>query len=199
MKEYYGKYKGFIRANDDPEARGRVRVYCPQVMGPTDGARQWLGWAEPCFPWLGGANTGDFGAPLTKIQQLAVFGQEQYGVWIEFQGGKPDFPIWVGTFTIARTPTAASAHNLPVPGGAGAVGGGIIGSPVLDNDDEPLNPPQALIDKEVRIVSKSGTDIIIGCEQGGYIIVGVSGVQIVGPQITLNGASVQASSTKVTI
>ena len=45
-KRYFGKYLGYVRDNLDPERRGRVRVYCPEVMGEVDNARTWLGWGE---------------------------------------------------------------------------------------------------------------------------------------------------------
>ena len=192
-----GKYKGFIRDNADPENRGRVRVYCPQVMGPNDGREHWLDWAEPCFPWFGGISTGDFGPPLTREEQLEDYGAEYYGVWIEFQGGQPDFPIWVGTFTIAPLPTSDSAHSLGVDGGAGQVGGGIIGTELpTGSEDGPLNPPGPLPGREARIRTRTGVDIVIGCEGGGYIILGAAGVHIVGAAVTVNGAHIIASSVK---
>lgn len=199
MMRYWGKYKGFVRDNADPENRGRIRAYCPQVMGPADGGGSWLGWAEPCFPWLGGMNTGDFGPPLTKAQQFDTFGAEWYGVWIEFQQGNPDHPIWIGSFTIARTPSASAALSMPVPGGAGIVGGGVLGSSVVGDQHDALNPPQAELSREVRLRTPKGVDIVIGSESGGYIVIGPNGVHITGVAISLNGVSVIASSTKVCI
>ena len=195
---YHGKYKGFVRDNADPEKRGRVRVYCPQVMGPNDGDVNWLDWAEPCFPWFGGINAGDFGPPLTKQQQVSAFGTEWYGVWVEFQQGMVDFPIWVGTFTVAPLPTSESAHTQGVDGGAGQVGGGNIGSGSLPSgsDDSELNPPQASADRELRLRTRVGVDIVIGSEAGGYLILGASGVHIVGAAVTVNGAHVLANKQK---
>lgn len=198
-RRYFGKYKGFVRDNADPEKRGRIRVFCPQVMGPNDNTNHWLGWAEPCFPWFGGLNTGDFGSPLTRVEQIQSEGLEWYGVWVEFEDGIPDFPIWIGTFTIAPLPTARTAHTLGSSGGAGQVGGGLIGSASYGSqkNDAPLNPPQAEIGREVRMRTRKGVDIVIGSEGGGYLIIGPSGVHLVGPAISLNGAPHFASSTKV--
>jgi hypothetical protein len=194
--EYFGKFKGFIRDNKDPENRGRVRAFCPQVMGGVDGADTWLGWAEPCFPWMGGMNTGDFGPPFTREEQKDAFGIEWYGVWIEFERGHPDFPIWVGTFTIAPIPSAKSALKMGVDGGAGTVGGGIIQSNP-PGDLGPLNPPKPEVGREVRLRTPVGVDIVLGSEKGGYIIVGATGIHLVGPSITLNGQNHFSSSVKV--
>lgn len=199
IQRYYGKYKGFVRRNDDPENRGRLRCYCPQVMGGEDSQETWLGWAEPAFPWLGGINTGDFGPPYTRDEQIEETGSEYFGVWLEFEAGNPDFPIWTGTFTVAPTPDDKNAHNMPVPGGGGQVGGGIIGSSLPSgSEDGPLNPPQAERTQEIRLRARQGRDIVIGVEGGGYIIMGPSGVHAVGIQITVNGRSLQSSSTTLT-
>jgi hypothetical protein len=197
-RKYWGKYKGFIRENVDPENRGRVRVYCPQVMGPRDADAQWLDWAEPCHPWLGGLTSGDSGPPFTRKQQMDDFGSEWYGVWIEFQDGNPDFPIWVGTFNIAPEPSSASAHTMGVDGGAGVNGGGIFENPPAGSDLSALNPPKSEVSREVRLRAPRGVDIVIGVEGGGYVIIGQSGVHITGVQATINGRLMNSSSMKVT-
>lgn len=186
----WGKYKGFVRDNEDPENRGCLRCYCPQVMGPDDAENSWLGWAEPNFPWLGGMNTGDFGPPFTREQQHASFGKEWYGVWLEFEMGHIDFPIWCGTFTIAPLKNSPSAHQMGTSGGASMSGGGILPT------NHPLNPLKADVSREVRLRTPRGVDILIGSEDGGGILVGPSGVHIVGTQVSINGKVHLASSTQ---
>jgi len=80
---YFGKYTGFVKDNSDPENRGRLRAQVPAVYGPTVIS----GWALPCAPFGGMPGQGMFFIPDVNA-----------GVWIEFQGGDPDYPIWVGTF-----------------------------------------------------------------------------------------------------
>jgi hypothetical protein len=189
--QFFGKFKGFVRRNDDPENRGRVRVYCPQVMGPEDAEDQWLGWAEPCFPWVGGMNTGDFGPPFTREQQRSSFGMEWFGVWIEFEQGIPDFPIWVGTFTIAPKKDSSTALKMGMSGGASQVGGGI-----LPSTNGPLNPLKPEVGREVRLRTPRGVDIFIGSEDGGGILIGASGVHVVGAQVSINGKLQIASSSR---
>ena len=43
-------------------------------------------WAMPCLPW-GGVNTGMFTVPAIGA-----------GVWMEFERGDPNYPIWTGCF-----------------------------------------------------------------------------------------------------
>ncbi|MEM9332929.1 MAG: phage baseplate assembly protein V [Pseudomonadota bacterium] len=77
---YFGKYRGIVESNEDPLARGRLQVRVPNVMGSQ------LVWANPCVPYAGNG-VGFFALP-----------PEQTGVWIEFEGGDTNFPIWVGCF-----------------------------------------------------------------------------------------------------
>jgi len=52
------------------------------------------GWAMPCAPF-GGIGMGFFAIPATGA-----------GVWIEFEHGDPDYPIWSGCWwgTVAEVP-----------------------------------------------------------------------------------------------
>jgi hypothetical protein len=94
MKEsnrYYGKYRGTVVNNIDPEQRGRIQAIVPDVQGLVP-----MTYALPCFPIAG--------------KQEGVFMVPQIGaaVWIEFEQGDPDYPIWVGGFW--------GALPIPVPG-----------------------------------------------------------------------------------
>jgi Type VI secretion system/phage-baseplate injector OB domain len=88
-RRFYGKYQGFVVDNADPQKRGRLRALVPEVLGDVES-----GWAEPCFPYGGGADFGAFAVPpVTKRGDAFTT-----GVWVEFRGGDPQYPIWVGTF-----------------------------------------------------------------------------------------------------
>lgn len=82
QRRYYGKYRGFVTDNVDPEKRGRLKVKVPTVLGDQD-----TGWALPCMPFGGFANQGLFMIPEVDAQ-----------VWVEFEEGNIDHPIWVGVF-----------------------------------------------------------------------------------------------------
>lgn len=79
MTEFFGKYRGTVTANDDPEGRGRVRVSVPAILG-TDG------WAEACTPYAGNG-VGLFAVPPVGAS-----------VWVEFEAGDPCLPILAGCF-----------------------------------------------------------------------------------------------------
>jgi uncharacterized protein involved in type VI secretion and phage assembly len=94
VDKYYGKYRGTVINNIDPMQIGRIQVMVPDVSGllPTT-------WAWPCLP-ITGKQMGSFMVP-----------QVGSGVWVEFEQGNPDHPIWVGGFwgMVAEVPALALA------------------------------------------------------------------------------------------
>lgn len=77
--DFFGKYRGIVSDNQDPLMLCRVRARVPDVTGDDE-----CGWAMPCLPF-GGNATGFFAIPASGA-----------GVWIEFEHGDPDYPIWSG-------------------------------------------------------------------------------------------------------
>ncbi|MDH3974183.1 MAG: phage baseplate assembly protein V [Deltaproteobacteria bacterium] len=82
-RRFYGKYRGFVVDNADPEQLGRLKVKVPSVLG-NDVV---TGWAMPCTPYGGDAGQGFLCIPEVDA-----------GLWVEFEEGDLEFPIWVGTF-----------------------------------------------------------------------------------------------------
>lgn len=82
-RRFYGKYRGFVVDNKDPKYLGRLKLQVPSVLG----AEVVTGWAMPCTPYGGQSNQG-----------LLCIPDERAGVWVEFEEGDLEFPIWVGTF-----------------------------------------------------------------------------------------------------
>jgi len=192
--KYFGKFKGYVRDNVDPEGRGRLRVYCPQVMGEdSDNPNGWLGWAEACFPWMGGLSTLDFGVPYTKQEN----GGEDVGVWVEFEAGEVDHPIWVGTFIVA--PINDKVRSLlPASEIAGTTGGSLLDNPPTGSAVADINPPKPIPkNREVRLLAKPGVDIVIGSSKGGFIIIGPSGVNMEGIFVRANGRVIEASLQEI--
>ncbi|MGH2674944.1 MAG: phage baseplate assembly protein V [Actinomycetota bacterium] len=68
---------------------GRIRARVSDVLGSRES-----GWAMPCAPF-GGNQTGFFSLPAVGA-----------GVWIEFEHGDPDFPVWSGCWwgSVAEMP-----------------------------------------------------------------------------------------------
>jgi hypothetical protein len=81
MTQYFGKYRGKVENNVDPQLMGRIQVSCPAVLG---GGR--MSWAMPSAPYAG-PSVGFFAIPPNGAN-----------VWVEFEGGNTDFPIWSGCF-----------------------------------------------------------------------------------------------------
>jgi uncharacterized protein involved in type VI secretion and phage assembly len=90
----YGKYRGMVLNNIDPEQRGRLLVQVPDVLGLGTSS-----WAMPCVP-MAGIQMGTYFVPLIGA-----------GVWVEFEAGDPDHPIWTGGFwgSAAEVPALALA------------------------------------------------------------------------------------------
>jgi hypothetical protein len=97
-RRYFGKYKGFVVDNADPDKRGRLRLQIPSVLGKDVVS----GWALPCAPFGGADGQGFFFVPDNKA-----------GVWVEFEEGLLDYPIWVGTFWSKP----GGKTEVPQPGG----------------------------------------------------------------------------------
>ena len=97
---FYGKYRGMVLNNLDPLQQGRLQVQVPDVANliPTT-------WAMPCVP-VAGIQNGMFALPIIGS-----------GVWVEFEQGNPEFPIWVGCFwgSPAEVPALARATPPPLP------------------------------------------------------------------------------------
>jgi uncharacterized protein involved in type VI secretion and phage assembly len=81
-QNFLGKYRATVLNNIDPETRGRLMLTIPDVLGVVPST-----WAEPCTPLAG--PTG----PPMGVYMVPPIGA---GVWVEFEHGDPDFPIWVG-------------------------------------------------------------------------------------------------------
>ena len=78
-RQYFGKYRGMVVSNVDPMQIGRLLVQVPDVLGPIPSS-----WAMPCLPFTG------------KQMGMWCLPQIGAGVWVEFEQGNPDYPIWSG-------------------------------------------------------------------------------------------------------
>jgi len=106
QKPFFGKYRGVVSDNSDPNNLGRVRARVPDVLGEEES-----GWAMPAVPYAG-RSVGLFLIPPTDAS-----------VWIEFEHGDPDYPIWTGCFwgenEVPVSP--ASADKKVLKTGAGTI------------------------------------------------------------------------------
>ncbi len=81
MTRYFGKYRGTVVENDDtPVRRGKLKV---RVEGLLDDNAVW---AMPCVPYAGNQLGWYFlPPPMTSV-------------WVEFEGGDLNRPIWTGCY-----------------------------------------------------------------------------------------------------
>ena len=103
MTAFLGKYRGKVENNVDPLQLGRVQVSAPKALGDTT-----LAWAMPCSPFTG-PGVGLFAVPPVGAS-----------VWVEFEGGDKDFPIYVGGFwgpgEVPASPAVAETKMLKTDG-----------------------------------------------------------------------------------
>ena len=80
-KKFYGKYRGTVTNNFDKDGLGRIKAKVTTVLGEEE-----LPWAMPSVPYAGD-NIGMFFIP-----------PEGSNVWIEFEEGDVNKPIFSGCF-----------------------------------------------------------------------------------------------------
>jgi uncharacterized protein involved in type VI secretion and phage assembly len=162
--KYYGKYRGTVVQNVDPEQRGRIQALVPDVSNvvPTS-------WATACVP-VAGKSMGTYVVP-----QIGA------GVWIEYEQGDPDYPIWTGGFwgVAAEVPPLALAGNPASPS--------IVLQTGLQNTISLSDVPGP----SGGILLKSATGAMIVVNDLGITISNGKGATIVlnGPSVTVNNGA----------
>lgn len=78
----YGKRRARVINNQDPQKIGRVEVENLELFGKSKST-----WAMPSYPFYGGRDSGFFAVPPVGSM-----------VWLEFEEGLIDFPIYCGGF-----------------------------------------------------------------------------------------------------
>ncbi|MCI5146222.1 MAG: baseplate assembly protein [Candidatus Electrothrix sp. AR3] len=166
--KYYGKYRGTVFNNIDPEQRGRIMAIVPDVFGiiPTS-------WAMPCVP-IAGKQQGTFIVP-----QLGA------GVWIEFEQGDSDYPIWTGGFwgSALEVPTLALVPPA-IPPGENLVIQTTGQNTVALSDSAPTPLTGGVVLK-----STTGASIVVN-DSGIYIQNGKGAmITLIGPTVTINNGA----------
>jgi uncharacterized protein involved in type VI secretion and phage assembly len=161
MAKHYGKYRGTVFNNVDPEQRGRIQALVPNLTTnlPTS-------WALPCVP-MAGPQCGEFAVPPIGA-----------AVWIEFEQGNRDLPIWSGGFwgSAAEVPERAIATPPPLQ----SIVLQTVGQNTLMISDLP-GPTGGIL-----LTSTSGA--LIAINEAGITISNGQGASIVlaGPSVTIN-------------
>ena len=164
MSKFYGKYRGTVTENMDPMQLGRIQAMVPDVSGLLPSS-----WAMPCVPVAG------------KLSGVYVVPQIGAGVWIEFEQGDPDYPIWTGGFwgVVAEVPALALLGDPASPS--------IVLQTVLQNTvviSDVAGPTGG-------IMLKSTTGAMIVVNDIGITISNGQGATIVltGPTVTINNGA----------
>lgn len=168
--KYYGKYRGTVINNIDPENRGRIQAIVPDVQGLIPST-----FAMPCMP-VAGKGSGAYLLPEIGAK-----------VWIEFEQGDPDFPIWTGCFwgLTAELPEMGIASPPPTPNMVfqttgrnsvtvfGAPGGGvtIAAGPIASPTTPRIMVTQAgiIITNGVAEIALAGNTVTIN--KGGLVVI----------------------------
>ena len=154
---FYGKFRGVVTDNLDPLMQGRIRAKVSDVLGDEE-----CGWAMPSVPYAG-SGVGLFLIP-----------PKEASVWIEFEHGDPDYPIWSGCFwAVGEVPASPPIPDMKV----------------LKTDSATITIDDLLM--EVTIETTTGAKIVLnalGIEidngQGGKIT-------LTGPQISVNEGALE--------
>jgi Type VI secretion system/phage-baseplate injector OB domain len=80
-RRFFGNYRGKVANNHDPAMLGRITAFVPALFGNEE-----TGWALPCTPYAG-KNVGFYFIPPHGAN-----------IWIEFEEGNINNPIWTGCF-----------------------------------------------------------------------------------------------------
>ncbi len=164
-QRFYGKYRGTVVENIDPEQIGRVIVQVPDVLGEIPSS-----WAMPCVP-AAGIQSGMFIVPPIGSQ-----------VWVEFEQGNPNQPIWTGGFwgLVASVPVLATAPPAIPPGQNILLQ--TTGQNMLLLSDAPPTPATG------GIILKSATGAMIVVNATGIYISNGQGavLTLIGPAVDVN-------------
>jgi hypothetical protein len=177
-KKYLGKFRGTVIQNIDPEQRGRLQLMVPDVLGLVPST-----WAEPCVPLAG--PTG----PPMGVYMVPPIGA---GVWVEFEQGDPDYPVWVGCRwgLQSEIPMAALAGN---PADPSIVIQSLLQNAIVISDLPPAPPPPVMPPTIPTggIILKSTTGASIVVNDAGIFISNGKGatIMMVGPTVTINNGA----------
>jgi uncharacterized protein involved in type VI secretion and phage assembly len=163
-QKYYGKYRGTVINNIDPMQIGRIQVLVSDVSAalPTS-------WALPCAP-VGGMQMGFVTVPPPGA-----------GVWVEFEQGDPDYPIWAGCFWGSAAEIPVLAHLAP-PGTPAIAMQTVLQNGLMISD---LTGPTG----GIMLKSAAGATLIVN-DTGIYIQNGKgASITMVGPTVTVNAGA----------
>jgi uncharacterized protein involved in type VI secretion and phage assembly len=164
--KHYGKYRATVLNNADPQLQGRIQVQLADRYGMFPST-----WALPAFPSAGKGNG------------MVALPQAGSSVWIEFEAGDTDYPIWTGAFwpDPVGFPPLALAGATPV---------------------SPNIHLQTTTGTSVTLSDNPAQQVFVRTSTGAMIMIGAAGITITngqGASIAMVGPSVIINNGALTI
>jgi uncharacterized protein involved in type VI secretion and phage assembly len=162
--KFSGKYRGTVLNNIDPMQMGRLTVQVPDVSNVLPST-----WAMPCVPFAG-AQSGVFHVPPIGAS-----------VWVEFEQGNSDYPIWSGCFWGSAAEVPAMALAGP-PGLQQIVIQSVAQNSLMISDTPGPTGGLVLKGSSGAMISINAVGITISNGQGATIT-------LIGPTVTVNNGA----------
>ncbi len=162
---YHGLYRGTVANNVDPMRQARIQAQVPDVLGSTPSS-----WALPCLPGAG-PQMGHYMVPPVGA-----------GVWVAFEQGDVNFPVWVGCWY-------GSAGEIPAQA--------LAGNPASPNILVQTTGQQSILLSDVP-----GMGIVLRTASGAMLMINDAGIVIdngKGATITLTGPTVSVNKGALTV
>lgn len=155
----FGKYRGTVAGNLDPKQMGRLQVQVPAVYDTNT-----LNWALPAVPYAG---------PSQGFYLIPPVGAN---IWVEFEGGDIDSPIWTGCFW-----------------GEGQCPGTLAETKIIKTPAATITLDEINVAVPVLIETPAGNKITITAT--GVTIETSSGakVELAGPKVTVNNGALEVT------
>jgi len=156
---FIGKFRATVTNNVDPNQLGRLKVKAPDVFGEEES-----GWALPALPYTG-KGVGLFLIPPVNAS-----------VWLEFEHGNSEYPIWTGGFWATGEVPASP---------------GLAEMKVLKTDSGTIT----LDDLQKALTIETATGMKIKIDTAGIEITNGTGatVKLSGPQVSINGSAFEVT------
>lgn len=186
--QYFGKYTGIVKDNQDDQNLGQVKVSVPAIFPPDE-----LMTARPALPY------GYFFVPENETK-----------VWVEFEGGDPGLPLWTGVQYVSGEWAEEAKANPPQLRVIKTPAGHLL---IFDDKDgegsirikDGVNGHEILLDKD-------GIQVKDGINSGQSVVLNGSGIEAKdtnqndlkmdsnGAKLSISsGAKVELTSSGVTI
>jgi hypothetical protein len=165
-QQYTGLYRGTVTVNADPMQRGRLMVSIPDALSFSPST-----WCEPCVPLAG--PTG----PPMGVYMVPPIGA---GVWIQFERGDINKPVWIGCRwgLPSDIPLLAHAGNPADPN--------IVIQSLLQHMVMISDMPPSPVSGGIILQSTTGAMIVVN-DSGIYISNGKGAtITMIGPTVNIN-------------